>query len=71
MKRSRVYLIVGILLLLLGILWNIAGSLNGSLPRDVPLGFLTAVLGIFYLWRARRLRAREFTEHQHRSQTRN
>lgn len=64
MTRAKIYIAVGVVLLMLGVLWNLAGSLYGSVPRDVPMGFVTVILGIFYIWRGRRLRHRSLEQQQ-------
>jgi hypothetical protein len=64
MERSTAYIVTGVVLLALGLVWNIAGTLYGSIPRDVPIGFVTMCVGVLYLlksrrWRKRRLKSGE------------
>lgn len=52
--RSRVYRWIGWTLVLLGVAWNLAGTLYGDIPRDVSIGALMVCLGAVYLVLARR-----------------
>ena len=58
-RRSKVYKWLGVVLLVLGALWNLVGMLYGTVPAGSALGWVTIFIGIFYLWRSHRARLRE------------